>query len=637
MSANEFAFLALGLLLGLATGAALLGVLRARPTSPRQVRITVTPDSVPRRGPSTLAGLALAHGPAAGGGPADPATLAAVASQTLTRPGSPFALTPVLRASGDGRAMGTSVPIDGERSGDSVAVPVHGDRDLDLRTMLEPGASGVSLAARLVPATPPARDGLSASRPLAFPDGTASGSPARVAVAGGVRPGASASGSDSPRASAQGDAGEASGEVGSAPLATGADNPQRGEAGLAGGRPVGDASDPCLDARRAVDERCGLAERLRGLASAAETSLREQQRIYDEHVQQAEAAERAVDPRSLRAAKEAARDAFRRAHAVAADRTAVDAAAREWLSEINRINGDARTATATLQRERQMAARSGPQLERLVVEADAARINAEAANEACLAAREALAACEEASAKPAVRRSGPRQASGAALPGAADRARRPLPAGLGAAGDRLAGDLDEGGERLELTATDERPPAMIRLLRGDRSTLLTLVGMLAAEDPREQRHWQLLLTDLVDGIVARAIEAGCLDHPSDHPFWGMFTREQDREIGRALASLGYRFDGMGGFADGRVPGQRDLSLAIGFAALDPMRIRRWPTEAEMPDLLREVSVAADEYLAAEAGGLTLGELVALLGGRADGLADLWNSWGRVRPLLLDTL
>ncbi|MGZ6339660.1 MAG: hypothetical protein ACXWNG_04775, partial [Candidatus Limnocylindrales bacterium] len=152
----------------------------------------------------------------------------------------------------------------------------------------------------------------------------------------------------------------------------------------------------------------------------------------------------------------------------------------------------------------------------------------------------------------------------------------------------------------------------------------------------EQRHWQLLLTDLVDGIVARAIEAGWLDHPSDHPFWGMFTREQDREIGRALASLGYRFDGMGGFADGRVPSQRDLSLAIGYAALDPMRIRRWPTEAEMPDLLREVSVAADEYLAAEAGGLTLGELVALLGGRADGLADLWNSWGRVRPLLLDT-
>ena len=35
------------------------------------------------------------------------------------------------------------------------------------------------------------------------------------------------------------------------------------------------------------------------------------------------------------------------------------------------------------------------------------------------------------------------------------------------------------------------------------------------------------------------------------------------------------------------------------------------------------------------GDLTLGELVAMLGRRADGLAMLWNDWGRVRPLLLE--
>ena len=66
-----------------------------------------------------------------------------------------------------------------------------------------------------------------------------------------------------------------------------------------------------------------------------------------------------------------------------------------------------------------------------------------------------------------------------------------------------------------------------------------------------------------------------------------------------------------------------------------MRIRHWPTETEMADLYREVAVAADERLAGAAGDLTLGELVSMLGRRADGLADVWNQWGTLRPLLLE--
>jgi hypothetical protein len=54
----------------------------------------------------------------------------------------------------------------------------------------------------------------------------------------------------------------------------------------------------------------------------------------------------------------------------------------------------------------------------------------------------------------------------------------------------------------------------------------------------------------------------------------------------------------------------------------------------MVELLRDVTVAADEYIWEAAGSLTLGELVSLLGRRADGLTDLWNDWGAVRPLLL---
>jgi hypothetical protein len=162
-----------------------------------------------------------------------------------------------------------------------------------------------------------------------------------------------------------------------------------------------------------------------------------------------------------------------------------------------------------------------------------------------------------------------------------------------------------------------------------------VVTALAVDDPDDRQRWQLAVAGLVDAIIADAIEAGTLDFPTDHSFWGPFTIAQDRDIVRALASLGFRFDGLGGWLDERVPSQRDLSLALGYAGLDPMRLRHWPTEAEMAVLFQDVTVAADEHLAGAAGDLTLGELVSMLGRRADGLADLWNHWGRIRPLLLE--
>ncbi len=135
--------------------------------------------------------------------------------------------------------------------------------------------------------------------------------------------------------------------------------------------------------------------------------------------------------------------------------------------------------------------------------------------------------------------------------------------------------------------------------------------------------------------MADAIEASALDFPDGHEFWGEFTRSQGRDIANALSSLGYRFDGLGGWTDGRQPSQRDLSLALGYAGIDPMRLRHWPTEEGTAELFRDVSVAADEYLAGIAGDLTLAEMVAMLGRRADGLAEVWNHWGTIRPLLLD--
>jgi hypothetical protein len=167
--------------------------------------------------------------------------------------------------------------------------------------------------------------------------------------------------------------------------------------------------------------------------------------------------------------------------------------------------------------------------------------------------------------------------------------------------------------------------------------MVEIVTAMAGDDQDSRRRWQLAVSDLVDAILSDSIAAAILAFPTDHPFWGPFTQSQNRDIASALSSLGYRFDGLGGWVDGRTPSQRDLSLALGYAGLDPMRIRHWPTEAEMDELYRDVTVAADERLAGAAGDLTLGELVSMLGRRADALAELWNHWGRLRPLLLEEI
>ena len=175
---------------------------------------------------------------------------------------------------------------------------------------------------------------------------------------------------------------------------------------------------------------------------------------------------------------------------------------------------------------------------------------------------------------------------------------------------------------------------IIRILHGDRDARDRLVATLAAGDAAAERDWGLRVSRLVNAISGRAIEAGYLDVAEDHPFWRLFEPREARDIVGALSALGFRYDGMGGFADERVPAARDLSLAVGYAGLDRMRIRTWPREAELAGLYEGVVVAADEWLADQADDLSLGRMVDALGGRAAELADLWNAWGRVRPALL---
>jgi hypothetical protein len=631
--ASEFAFLVLGLILGIPTGVALLVVLHARPARSTQVRVTVAPDSVPRRRSATLADdpFAERHGTPARGGPADTGRGPGNDGTVQADP-----MTDVLD-SPSGRSI--------ERTG--FPIPRQ------IRTSVL-STAGAAAGASVGFAVPSGVDPLFAS----FQRAPAAGRPARaltggrdgtVAVAESATPTASAARAASGIALVEAAiaARDAERPAGSTLRAAADDShPTQGGASESGPEPhlvAAAATDPCAADRRAMTEACALAERMRNQAESAADRLRQAQRTYDAHVGAADQAEAIADPRVQRAAKDAAQHAFRRDRGRAGSREEVETAARTWLQEINRINGAAREAAARLTQERRAATAQVSTIERLTVAADAVRVQAEAALDACLHAREALAECEEArvAEPPAARMPlAPSLAPGEAPPDPLPAPELPLsPAALMARALRTQ-PLADDAEAEALAATLARgdgQPAILRLLAGDRTAFERLVAALGGDDPAERRRWQAQLAGLIDALVARAIDACAFDFPEDHPFWGPFNRGQCRDIALALSSLGFRFDGLGGFADERVPSQRDLSLATGYAGLDPMRIRRWPSEAEMADLFQDVTVAADEYIAGAAAGLTLGELVTLLGHRADGLTEVWNAWGRIRPRLLEPI
>lgn len=571
VTASEFAFLFMGLVLGVMAGAALVEVLRARPPAPREVRVTVATDAIPRRA-STLADAALTSVSAepARGGPADrrgdPAgpPIGTPDRRTPVRVGVPMTLA--LSGVGAGSSGAAITGRASDPGTDRVGVPVRGGDD-PLLSALRASAAASAVAAMRAAAATTVRD----PEPVRTPPAPLVTGPAAGAML----------------------------------------EPDDDLDVTASGGPSPEPAGPCGEQRRLADERCELALRAHANQVQAEERLRVAQREYDDRQARADAAEAAGDPRAVRAAKDEAQAQFRQARNGAITTDEIEAAAREWLLEINRINAQARDAAAIVTHEREAIRALTVDVDRLSVAADTARITAETAEAACLEARVALAACEEAATSPAA--GAPVAASGGA-PGD----------GVGTEDEPLVAALGSGGT-----------PRIFRLVRGDRSALLELVTAMAGDDPVQRRHWQLALSDLVDAILADAIAAGSLDFPDDHPFWGPFSTAQDRDIALALSSVGFRFDGLGGWVDGRMPSQRDLSLALGYAGIDPMRIRHWPTEAETRALFADVAVAADERLAGAAGDLTLGELVTMLGRRADGLADVWNHWGTLRPLLLE--
>lgn len=413
--------------------------------------------------------------------------------------------------------------------------------------------------------------------------------------------------------------------------------PDRGEG--AETQPGIDEFDAASERNRLIEIRCGFAQLSRREADAAYARVSDARQAYYGQLALVTSLTAEVNSEAMRMAKEAAHREFRERVGAARIRSDVEHAATAWLDQINRLNRGMRDEQARLKREREEAARLDGELDRLTATAETSRVLAETAEAACRAAQQGLVDEDVAA-------DGSLTGSVTAVSSEATPLEPMVPAATAAAAPPLApapagpssADATLPASTLGVEPTIEyggpRPPTIGRLLRRDRSAMNRLVEALAGSDVDQRRRWQLLLSNFVDSVVAAAIDSGCLEFPDDNRFWNQFDRRQAREVARGLASLGFRYDGMSQFAEGRVPERRDLSIAVGQAGLHAVRIRFWPLPAEAPGLMTNVRVDTDLLLTEEAPAFTMGEMVKLLGWRSELLADLWNEWPRLRKLLL---
>lgn len=380
---------------------------------------------------------------------------------------------------------------------------------------------------------------------------------------------------------------------------------------------------PCASERHLVEERCALAERLGAILGSAREELREVQRTLAVREDRQGRATLAVDPRRVQVRKADAFAVFRAARAHATGPADLEAAAAEWLREIDDVNRAFLSARRVLESERYELARLVTLLERRTIAVDRARVAAERAADACREARERLAACEE------VQAGGAAPGLLAVMGGPAMPAERtPVEP------EEAPTEAPEGGAFVLDATLGVARPRIVAIILGDTAARDAVAAGLAADGMATAEHWAGLLDGLAAAIVDQALEDARFVFPADHDFWGLFLQDECRQIAVALAALGYHSIPGGGWVDDRVPGRRELSLAVGFAGQDPMRLRIWPTEQEMATLFDRVEANVVGFLLEKAGGLTLGEVVALLGRHAEQFTELWNAWGRARPLLL---
>jgi hypothetical protein len=437
-------------------------------------------------------------------------------------------------------------------------------------------------------------------------------------------------------------------------------------------------SGPCAPARGEVDTRCADAERLAYAAQSHQQALRDARREHAAVTRLRDSDARLRDRRHLAEQKTEAQAGYHGAVFKATEESAVQDAAAVWLRKLDQLNRQARVADERADSVAQRVAELERSLPGLELAADAARISAEAAHVGCLEARRTLAACEETqhratSGVPAAASNGPAPTNGTAANGTpangaqagnASRAWSTAPAtapasapawsSSGAAEPASAWAEEAGNAPLtgatrqsvaaapaQAAAHVESDPAGITraaraLMRGDRQTLLGLALRLAEETGFEAGRLQLLLLELREQIATRALEDFCLAHPDGHPFWSQFTAEAARDVTASLASMGYRFDGRGGWLDNRSPQTRDLALALSYCGYDPRSMRRPAGQPALDALWNGTVLRSEEYLLAVAPDLALTQVVDLLGPRSGRLGELWDTWGRLRPLLMRT-
>ncbi len=376
-------------------------------------------------------------------------------------------------------------------------------------------------------------------------------------------------------------------------------------------QPVPDPAD-CGELRRRVDVACAGVAALRAAAlAAADTLSRTRASVADAESRLA-AAQHTADPGAIAEAKAQARRIYRRDYGTAATDHERQMAATAWLREVDRINRDARAAARTVESTRRELSEIESTVPIVTQAADAARIRSETVADACRSARERLATCEE------------------------HDLRDSMPVDTGAASQSRAsraGLLPTAGDDDDEPTAPPRPLVIQRLAEGDRRALRAVSADLAEATGQEPTVFVLLLQELVDAISAVAAGEGFLDFGEDHPFWSQFSRDEVRSVVRALAGMGCRYDPRDGFA-GRAPGWNEFSLAMAHAGYDLRGVRGVPQAAGFAKLFEGAHAAVDELLNERAPQLTLEQITAVLGPAADGLGDLWDNWGRLRPQLL---
>ena len=367
-------------------------------------------------------------------------------------------------------------------------------------------------------------------------------------------------------------------------------------------------SDRCAELRAVVNERCREAHEARAAHEAAVARLREMRRDVVAAEHRWTEAVAAADPKLRSAEKAAARDRYQMARRGAGEDGELREATAAWARSVDHINRAARLA----QRAASAAKATQTALERAVVAAEGAerqaRIGAEGAEAGCLEARVQLAACEEA--------------------GTVDGPVLAAPAG----GAPRAGT---DGHAVRMGAAEQGPPLVIEsMVSGDRRALELAAAEVAAHTGSTPAEAQLQLQELVGAIISAAAEAGFLTFDPAHPFWAYLDFDEARDVIAALARLGFLFEPSEGWHAGRAPSPNDLSMALGYAGLDARSVRDLPSADDLRLLPRSIGVDARAFLAAQAPGLAMDQLVGALGRRAEPLELLWNEWGQVRPVLL---